>query len=90
MMENLHWHFIQENTHLGFMVAVIVCFSLNKIAACHLNGLGFLMALTGVEFGIRHADKPTQDRRENTSIIDVLTIISIIIRIILSTSMTYI
>ncbi len=90
MMENLHLHFIQENTNLGVMVAVIVCFSLNKIAACHLNGLGFLMALTGEEFGIRHADMPKQDRRENTSIIDVLTIINIIIRIILSTSMTYI
>ncbi len=90
MMENLHLHFIQENTNLGVMVAVIVCFSLNKIAACHLNGLGFLMALTEEEFGIRHADMPKQDRRENTSIIDVLTIINIIIRIILSTSMTYI
>lgn len=48
------------------------------------------MVLTEVEFGIRQADEPMQDGRENTSIIDVLTIINIIIRIILSTSTTYI
>lgn len=51
--------------------SVCVLFSeQNSSGSYTVNGLMCLKELQGVEFGIRHADKPTQERRKNTSIID--------------------